>query len=210
MRNSLQIAIFAKNIAIMLEIGDTVISFDLFEQQFCCDLGICKGQCCVEGDAGAPLEIDELAQLEEALPIIWNDLSEAARRVIDMQGVAYTDVEGDLVTSIVNQRECVFSFIDSADGTCKCAIEKAYREGKSSFYKPVSCHLYPVRIKKFKDFTAVSYHHWDVCSCAEKKGHILQLPVYKFLKTPLIRRFGEIWYKELEEAAQAYEAEFNK
>lgn len=194
----------------MVEIGDTIVSFDLFEQQFCCDLDICKGQCCVEGDAGAPLEMDEIAKLEEVLPAIWNDLSEAARKVIDAQGVAYSDAEGDLVTSIVNRRECVFSYIDSADGICKCAIEKAYHEGKTSFYKPISCHLYPVRLKKFKDFTAVTYHRWSVCSCAETKGHKLQLPVYKFLKTPLIRRFGEAWYKELEEAAKAYEAEFNK
>lgn len=194
----------------MVEIGDTIVSFDLFEQQFCCDLDICKGQCCVEGDAGAPLEMDEIAKLEEVLPVIWNDLSEAARKVVDAQGVAYSDAEGDLVTSIVNRRECVFSYIDSADGICKCAIEKAYHEGKTSFYKPISCHLYPIRLKKFKDFTAVTYHRWSVCSCAETKGHKLQLPVYKFLKTPLIRRFGETWYKELEEAAKAYEAEFNK
>lgn len=194
----------------MVEIGDTIVSFDLFEQQFCCDLDICKGQCCVEGDAGAPLEMDEIAKLEEVLPAIWNDLSEAARKVVDAQGVAYSDAEGDLVTSIVNRRECVFSYIDSAEGVCKCAIEKAYHEGKISFYKPISCHLYPIRLKKFKDFTAVTYHRWSVCSCAETKGHKLQLPVYKFLKTPLIRRFGEAWYKELEEAAKAYEAEFNK
>ncbi|HHT61095.1 MAG: DUF3109 family protein [Paludibacteraceae bacterium] len=194
----------------MVEIGDTIVSFDLFEQQFCCDLDICKGQCCVEGDAGAPLEMDEIAKLEEVLPVIWNDLSEAARKVVDAQGVAYSDAEGDLVTSIVNRRECVFSYIDSAEGVCKCAIEKAYHEGKTSFYKPISCHLYPIRLKKFKDFTAVTYHRWSVCSCAETKGHKLQLPVYKFLKTPLIRRFGEAWYKELEEAAKAYEAEFNK
>jgi len=194
----------------MVEIGDTIVSFDLFEQQFCCDLDICKGQCCVEGDAGAPLEMDEIAKLEEVLPVIWNDLSEAARKVVDAQGVAYSDAEGDLVTSIVNRRECVFSYIDSAEAVCKCAIEKAYHEGKTSFYKPISCHLYPIRLKKFKDFTAVTYHRWSVCSCAETKGHKLQLPVYKFLKTPLIRRFGEAWYKELEEAAKAYEAEFNK
>ena len=194
----------------MVEIGDTIVSFDLFEQQFCCDLDICKGQCCVEGDAGAPLEMDEIAKLEEVLPVIWNDLSEAARKVVDAQGVAYSDAEGDLVTSIVNRRECVFSYIDSAEGVCKCAIEKAYHEGKTSFYKPISCHLYPIRLKKFKDFTAVTYHRWSVCSCAETKGHKLQLPVYKFLKTPLIRRFGEAWYKELEEAAKAYEAAFNK
>lgn len=193
----------------MVEIGDTVVSFDLFEQQFCCDLGICRGQCCVEGDSGAPLEPDELAQLEEALPAVWDDLSPVARHVIDRQGVAYVDCQGDLVTSIVDGRECVFSYVDAADGVCKCAFEKAFREGRSTFCKPVSCHLYPVRLTRYKDFTAVNYHRWNVCSCAEKKGHLLGLPVYKFLKTPLVRRFGEAWYAELEEAAKAYEAAFH-
>ena len=135
----------------MVEIGDTSVRFDLFEQQFCCDLDICKGQCCVEGDAGAPLEMDEIAKLEEVLPVIWNDLSEAARKVVDAQGVAYSDAEGDLVTSIVNRRECVFSYIDSAEGVCKCAIEKAYHEGKTSFYSQfrVICILFALKIQRF-------------------------------------------------------------
>ncbi|MGN0187144.1 MAG: DUF3109 family protein [Paludibacteraceae bacterium] len=192
----------------MVEIGDTVVSFDLFEQQFCCDLGICRGQCCVEGDSGAPLEMDEVAALEAALPVVWNELSEAARQVIDRQGVAYVDCQGDLVTSIVNGRECVFAYVDAADGVCKCVLEKACREGKTQFLKPVSCHLYPVRLTRYKDFTAVNYHRWNVCACAEKQGRALKLPVYKFLKAPLIRRFGEAWYAELEEAAKAYEAAF--
>ncbi len=191
----------------MVEIGDTVVSFDLFEQQFCCDLGVCRGQCCVDGDSGAPLEHGERAELERVLPAVWDDLSEAARAVIRRQGVAYVDCQGDLVTSIVDGRECVFSYVD-ADGVCKCAIEKAYREGRSAFYKPISCHLYPVRLTKYKHFTAVNYHRWNVCACAERNGKSLRLPVYKFLKTPLIRRFGEAWYTELEAAAAAYEAEF--
>ncbi len=191
----------------MVEIGDTVVSFDLFEQQFCCDLGVCRGQCCVDGDSGAPLEPGERAELERVLPTVWDDLSEASRAVIQRQGVAYVDCQGDLVTSIVDGRECVFSYLD-ADGVCKCAIEKAYREGRSAFYKPISCHLYPVRLTKYKRFTAVNYHRWNVCACAERNGKALRLPVYKFLKTPLIRRFGEAWYTELEAAAAAYEAEF--
>ncbi len=192
----------------MVEIGDTVVSFDLFEQQFCCDLGVCRGQCCVDGDSGAPLESGERAELERILPAVWDDLSEAAREVIRRQGVAYVDCQGDLVTSIVDGRECVFSYVD-ADGVCKCAIEKAYREGRIAFYKPVSCHLYPVRLTRYKRFTAVNYHRWNVCACAERKGKSLRLPVYKFLKEPLIRRFGEAWYVELEAAAAAYEAEFH-
>ena len=194
----------------MVEIGNTVVSFDVFEQQFCCDLGICRGACCIEGDAGAPLELDEVAQLEEALPAVWDDLSEASKAVIDAQGVAYVDADGDMVTSIVNGRECVFTYTDSADGICKCALEKAYREGRTSFYKPISCHLYPVRLEHYKRFTAVNYHRWDVCACAERNGKQLKLPVYKFLKVPLIRKFGEAWYNELEQAAAAYEAEFKR
>ena len=194
----------------MVEIGNTVVSFDLFEQQFCCDLGICRGACCIEGDAGAPLELDEVAQLEEALPAVWNDLSDASKAIIDAQGVAYVDADGDMVTSIVNGRECVFTYTDGADGICKCALEKAYREGRTSFYKPISCHLYPVRLEHYKRFTAVNYHRWDVCACAERNGKQLKLPVYKFLKVPLIRKFGEAWYNELEQAAAAYEAEFKR
>ena len=194
----------------MVEIGNTVVSFDLFEQQFCCDLGICRGACCIEGDAGAPLELDEIAQLEEALPAVWDDLSEAARVIISDQGVAYSDIEGDMVTSIVHGRECVFTYTDATDGICKCALEKAYREGRTSFYKPISCHLYPVRLEHYKRFTAVNYHRWDVCACAERNGKQLKLPVYKFLKVPLIRKFGEAWYNELEQAAAAYEAEFKR
>lgn len=192
----------------MVEIGNTVVSFELFEQQFCCDLGVCRGECCIEGDSGAPLEDEEQEYLEKALPEVWNDLSDDCRRVIEEQGVAYRDEDGDLVTSIVNGRECVFSYVDKADGVRKCALEKAYREGRSSFYKPISCHLYPVRLTEYKDFTAVNYHRWNVCDCAEKLGSKLKLPIYKFLKEPLIRKFGAEWYAELERAAADYEASF--
>ena len=157
--------------------------------------------------SGAPLEEEEVSELEKVLPTVWNDLSEECRMVIEKQGVAYRDADGDLVTSIVGDRECVFSYKD-ADGVCKCAVEKAYREGRTGFYKPISCHLYPVRLTKYEGFTAVNYHRWEVCACAEKLGRKIGMPVYKFLKEPLIRRFGEAWYKELEEAAEAYEAEF--
>ena len=194
----------------MVEIGNTVVSFDIFEQCFCCDLGACKGECCIEGDSGAPVEANELEKLKEVLPIVWDDLSDKCKAEIERTGVAYTDEDGDLVTSIVNGRECVFSYVDAADGCRKCAIEKAYREGKTNFYKPISCHLYPVRLTKYRDFTAVNYHRWSVCDCAEKNGLKLKLPVYKFLKEPLIRRFGAEWYAELEQAAADYEASFGK
>lgn len=181
----------------MLQIQDTIVSFDVLERRFLCDLAKCKGICCIEGDSGAPLEDDEIPILERLVDVVWNQLSEESKAVIKEQGVWYTDVMGDKVTSIVNGKECVFTTIDE-DGMCKCALEVAYREGRSDFYKPISCHLYPVRLDKVGDNIAVNYHKWDVCKCARKLGSINDLPVYKFLKEPLVRRFGQEWYDELE------------
>lgn len=181
----------------MVQIDDTIISLDVFDAKFICDLDKCKGDCCVEGESGAPLEDDEVAKLEAVLPIVWDDLSEEAKAVIDAQGVAYEDMDGDMVTSIVNGKDCVFTCYD-ASGMCKCAIEKAYREGKVDFYKPISCHLYPIRLEKYREFTAVNYHRWSVCKAAEILGQKEGLPVYKFLKEPLIRKFGSEWYEQLE------------
>lgn len=180
----------------MVQIDDTIISLDVFDAKFICDLDKCKGECCVEGESGAPLEEDEVAMLEAVLPIVWNDLSEEAKEVIKAQGVAYEDVDGDMVTSIVNGKDCVFTCYDGT-GMCKCAIEKAYREGKVDFYKPISCHLYPIRLEKYREFTAVNYHRWSVCKAAEILGQKEGLPVYKFLKEPLIRKFGSEWYEQL-------------
>ena len=180
-----------------------MVSLDLIEAYFLCDLAQCKGVCCVEGDSGAPLDKSEIAQLEKALPIIWDDLSPEAQAIINKQGVAYIDCEGDIVTSIVNGKDCVFTCYDS-DGTCKCAIEKAYRAGKLSFYKPVSCHLYPVRVAQYKDFRAVNYDRWKICKAAELLGRKEALPLYKFLKEPLIRKFGQKWYEELSLVAEEW------
>lgn len=181
----------------MIQIDDTIISMDLFDKQFCCDLSVCKGECCIEGDSGAPLEESELPILEKILPIIWNDLSPVSQEVINKQGVSYVDIEGDRVTSIVNGGECVFSYVDE-NGVCKCAIEKAYREGKIDFYKPISCHLYPVRLEKLRNGTvAINIHRWKVCQAAFEMGKKVGLPVYKFLKEPLIRRFGAEWYENV-------------
>lgn len=184
----------------MLQIKDTLISLDLVEQQFCCNLAHCRGICCVEGESGAPVELDEIAELENALPYIWDDLSEDAKKIIKDQGVVYPDHDGEMVTSIVNGKDCVFTCYDEK-GICYCAIEKAWRVGKTSFMKPISCHLYPVRIKKFSEFTAVNYQEWSICSGARLYGQQLGLPVYQFLKEPLIRKFGQEWYDELCEAA---------
>ena len=158
----------------------------------------------MEGDSGAPLEEEELPKLQAVLPLIWDDLSPAAQAIIQKQGVAYIDEEGDLVTSIVHGKDCVFTCYD-ADGVCKCAIEKAYREGKSDFYKPISCHLYPIRITQYRDFKAVNYHRWVVCKAAELLGEREKLPAYRFLKDPLIRKFGQEWYEALDECAQEWE-----
>ena len=185
----------------MIQIDDTIISIDCLSEKFCCDLDACAGTCCIEGDAGAPVDLDEVEELEAALPVVWNDLSASAQTVIDKQGVVYTDEEGDLVTSIVNGKDCVFTCYDEK-GCCFCALEKAYRAGKTNFYKTFSCHLYPIRLKKIGDMTALNYHRWDVCKAAVCKGEQLNLPVYRFLKEPLIRCFGQAWYDELEKAVE--------
>lgn len=187
----------------MIQIEDTLVSLDLVERHFLCDLSRCKGACCIEGDSGAPLEEKELAELEKVLPAIWDDLSPEARQVIEKQGVAYIDVEGDTVTSIVNGKDCVFTCYE-ADGTCKCAIEKACREGRTDFYKPVSCHLYPVRVTQYRGFRAVNYNRWDICKAAELLGRREKLPAYKFLKEPLVRKFGIAWYETLETCAEEW------
>lgn len=184
----------------ILQIDDVLVSSDIFTEMFCCDLDDCHGECCVEGDAGAPVTLDEIAGIEDALDEVWSDLTASAQSVIDRQGVAYTDQEGDMVTSIVGGKDCVFTC--HADGCCFCALEKAYREGRTKFCKPISCALYPIREVSLKNgLVGLNYHRWDVCKAAVKKGRELQLPVYKFLRDPLIRRFGEDWYKELEAVA---------
>lgn len=187
----------------MLQIDDTIISLELLDEHFVCDLNSCKGICCIEGDDGAPLEDAEVKIIEDLLPVIWDDLTETSKEVIRKQGVSYIDDDGEPVTSIVNGAECVFTYTDK-DGTCKCAIEKAFREGKTDFYKPISCHLYPVRLQKYDEFTAVNYHRWSVCSCARKLGGKLGIPVYQFLKEPLIRRFGHEWFEQLEIADEEF------
>ena len=180
----------------IIQVGDVLISSDLLTEYFCCDYEKCKGVCCVEGDAGAPVTLDEIAGIEDAIDTVWGDLCASAQAVIDKQGVAYTDQEGDLVTSIVHGKDCVFTCYDGDN--CLCALEKAYRQGKTRFCKPVSCSLYPIREKNFGNgVIGLNYNRWDICRDAVKKGKDLNLPLYQFLKEPLIRRFGEDWYQEL-------------
>ncbi len=188
----------------MIQIENSLVSLDVIEAYFLCDLASCKGACCIEGDSGAPLEKNELEELENALPAVWEYLSKEAQDIIKKQGVAYIDSDGDVVTSIVNGQDCVFTCYDEK-GTCLCALEKAYKEGKINFYKPVSCHLYPIRITEYKDFNAVNYNKWNICKSACTLGKQNKLPLYKFLKEPLIRKFGEDWYKALEITAQEWQ-----
>ena len=181
----------------IIEVGDVILSTDILTECFCCDLDACKGQCCVEGDSGAPLAPDEVGHLENVLDDVWPDLSAKAQSLIDTQGVAYTDCAGDLVTSIVNGKDCVFTCYN-ADGCCFCATDKAFREGRTSWCKPISCALYPIREKHMAHgLVGLQYHRWDVCRAAVKKGRELKLPIYRFLRDPLVRRFGQEWYDEL-------------
>lgn len=185
----------------IIQVGDVLVSPDIITEKFCCDLDKCKGECCVEGDAGAPLTMDEIAGIEDALDIVWNDMSASAQAVVDKQGVAYNDRDGDLVTSIVNGKDCVFTCYEN--GCCLCALERAYRVGKTKFIKPISCALYPIREKRFAGgLVGLNYNRWDVCRPAVEKGRELGLPVYKFLEGPLVRRFGKEWYQELCEIAE--------
>ena len=185
----------------ILDIGGILISSEILTEKFCCNYEKCKGICCVEGDAGAPVTLEEIACIEESLDAVWSDLSASAQSVIDRQGVAYNDKDGELVTSIVRGKDCVFTCYEG--DCCLCALEKAYREGKTTFCKPVSCALYPIREKNFGNgLVGLNYNRWAVCQDAVEKGTALNLPVYRFLKEPLTRRFGEAWYQELCDVAK--------
>ncbi len=183
----------------ILQVKNVLVSPDILTENFCCDLDVCKGACCIEGDAGAPVTLNEIAEIEVSLDYVWDELSASAQAVIDKQGVAYTDSDGDFVTNIVNGKDCVFTCYEN--GMCICTLERAQRAGKSKFFKPISCALYPIREKRFANtLIGINYHRWDICKCAVQKGNELNLPIYKFLKAPLIRRFGKEWYEELRQA----------
>lgn len=202
----------SKQIPPILLLGDVLVSSDILTEKFCCDLAACKGECCVEGDEGAPVTMDEIAQIEDCLDAVWGDLSASAQSVIDRKGIAYTDRDGELVTSIVNGKDCVFTYYDDLidretgnviEGCCLCALEKACRAGKTQFMKPISCALYPIREKRFANgLVGLNYNRWTVCKDAVHKGEELGMPVYQFLAEPLRRRFGDKWYEELCQLAQ--------
>jgi hypothetical protein len=185
----------------MILIGDTVISDDIKEKHFVCDLNNCKGACCVEGDLGAPLEEEELEMLNKNLDAIKPYLSKEGLAVIEKEGAYILDEEDDFSTTTINNKECSFAIYDE-NKVLKCGMEQAYRAGKSDFIKPVSCHLYPIRVTKYDHYDALNYDRWDICSPACSLGEELKVPVYKFLKEPLIRKYGESWYQELEEECE--------
>ena len=193
----------------MIQIDDKLISEDLFSEEFVCNLAKCKGICCVEGDAGAPLDEDETKILDEIYPKIKSYLRPEGIHAIEEQGTYTLDFEGDLVTPLVNNAECAYVIFDEK-GYAKCAIEKAYEDGVIDWQKPISCHLYPIRITEYSNFSAINYHEWDICSDACTLGKELGVKVYQFLKKPLIRKYGEEFYQTLSEAAEEWEKEFGK
>lgn len=185
----------------MLEIGKTIVSFDVLEEHFMCDLLKCKGACCVEGDSGAPLTQEEGVIIEQILSDVEPYMSNEGRAVIREKGTSVIDYDGDLVTPLINNRECAFVYRDE-QGVTKCAIEKAFLDGKTTFRKPVSCHLFPVRITAYKRFDAVNYQQLAICKSGRTCGKGQKLPLYQFLKEPLIRKYGSEWYEQLHYAAQ--------
>ncbi|GAB4300724.1 MAG: DUF3109 family protein [Marinilabiliales bacterium] len=186
---------------LMLQIDDTLISLDIIEKYFVCDLPKCKGNCCVYGDYGAPLEEKEIITIKKELDKIKPYMNDKALKIIESQGFYTKDDENELVTVLVDNKECVFTIFEN--GIAYCSIEKAYNNKDIDFQKPVSCHLYPVRVKKYKSFTAVNFNSWDICKSAIVKGKTTKTPVYRFLKEALIRKFGKEWYDELEIAAES-------
>lgn len=187
----------------MLQIGNAIVSLDVIEKKFICDFVKCKGACCIEGDSGAPLDDDEKAILEEIYPDIKEYLNEQGIAEIEKQGTSVIDSDGDLVTPIINDKECVYTVFEN--GLALCGIEKAFLDGKINYRKPISCSLYPIRIQKYEEFDAVNYNKWNICAPARELGFKMGIPVYKFLKDPLIRKYGEDWYNELEYAAENLE-----
>ena len=184
----------------MIIIGQTLVSEELLEEQFVCDLNACKGACCIEGESGAPLEQDELLKLEDSLEAARPYMRPEGIAAVEANGVVYHDEDFEPATTLVNGKECAFVYFDQSN-TAKCSIEKAQREGKIDFIKPISCHLYPIRTKQFSEYTALNYEKWDICEPACACGEKLDIPVFKFLKEPLVRAYGAEFFKELEKVA---------
>jgi len=180
----------------MIEVGKVILTDDIKDEYFVCDLGKCKGACCVEGDLGAPLIEDELEVLEEVYPEIEPYLSEIGKQAIAKQGIYIFDEDGEFSTPTIGGKECAYARYDE-NSILKCGIEQAFLDNKIDFRKPISCHLYPLRVTRYEQFEAVNYDRWHICKDACNNGLNLQVPLYKFLKQPLIRKYGKDWYNEL-------------
>jgi hypothetical protein len=183
----------------MIAIGETLVSEELLEKKFVCDLNACKGACCVEGESGAPLEDKEVLILEEIYEKVKPYIPADGIKAIEKQGKHVIDSDGERVTPLVKGKHCAYTYFEN--GMALCAIEKAHKEGKIDFKKPVSCHLYPVRIDKTNMYDSVKYERWSICKAACVNGEKLQVPVYRFVKEALIRKYGKKWYAELERVA---------
>ncbi|ALJ05323.1 hypothetical protein APS56_09385 [Pseudalgibacter alginicilyticus] len=187
----------------MFQIGKTIVSEDIIEKDFLCNLSACKGACCVDGDAGAPLDKEELDILKTIYPKVKPFLRKEGIQAIEAQGIYTTNEFGDMETPLINGADCAFVIFDDKK-TALCGIEEAYNQGAISWKKPVSCHLYPIRIRDYTEFSGVNYDKWEICDDACSLGKELQIPIYKFVKEALIRKFGEDWYMELEKVAENF------
>jgi len=184
----------------MFQLDKTIVSEEILEKEFVCNLNACKGACCVDGDAGAPLEKEELVILEEIFPVLKSYLRTEGLQAIEAQGLYTTNEQGEHETTLVNGADCAYVIYDEKN-VAMCGIEEAYNQGEIAFKKPISCHLYPVRIKQYSEFAAVNYDKWEICDDACSLGKELGVPVYKFVKQALVRKFGKEWYSELEKVA---------
>ena len=180
----------------LIELNDTIVSAEIFKRKFVCDLASCKGACCVEGDAGAPLTTEEVVQITEHLEHIKPYMRQEGLAAIEAKGVSYLDQENEHVTMLVDGKECAFVFFDKNE-TALCAIEAAHRAGAIDNIKPISCSLYPIRVKQYPNFKALQFDEWNICESACACGSKLEMPVYKFLKEPIIRAFGQDYFNEL-------------
>ena len=187
----------------MFQLGKTIVSEEIIQKDFVCNLSACKGACCIDGEAGAPLAEEETKILEDIYPKVKPFLRNEGIEAIENQGVFITTETGEFETPLIDEADCAYVIFNDK-GTALCALEEAYNQKKTSFKKPVSCHLYPVRVKDYSEFSAVNYEKWNICDDACTLGKELQVPVYKFVKEALIRKFGNDWYEELEKVAKSY------
>lgn len=186
----------------MFELGKMVVSEEILESHFVCDLNACKGACCVAGSSGAPVAEDERAQLDEIYPKVKPYLRPEGRHAIESQGTYVKGTDGEWETPLVDGKECAYVVFEGEKALC--GIEAAYNDGAVDWKKPISCHLYPVRVREYTALTAVNYHRWHICDPACSLGESLKVPIYVFVKEALVRKFGAKWYQQLEEVASKY------